>query len=614
VRRPAALVLVVVAGLAVALAAPAHGQTASPRTVPVGPVAAGQVAGDLIARAAQDAAGARTAAERAAAETGDAAPMPAALTEDEATSIAKGSPAIQDWIRDHPIERTAAEFDGEARRWTVFFVGRDDDGEEVTEAQAFISDETGDITETRVGPQVAWMMARGYPGAFGRALNEPAIWIFLCLVFLVPLLPLTRPRELLRMRTLDLLVLLSFSLSLIWFNRGEIFTSVPLQYPPLIYLALRMGWIGLARARPAGRPADDVQREGGIRRPFAIGWLPPWVLVTLLCVTMALRLGLNAFNSNVIDVGYAGVIGAHLITQGQTPYGNMPSDCGSCDTYGPVNYLAYVPFEIVQPYTGEWDALPAAHGAASMFDLLCLAGMFVIGWRLSGLRLALTLALAWAAFPFTAYALLTNANDSLVAAALIWGFAVMHHPLGRGVLLGLAVLTKFAPAVLLPLWSRRPFPRPAGRRQLLPFLAGLAIACAAAGWVLLLDGLDGARAFWSRTVGYQLGRDSPFSLWGQYPGLRPLQIAIMVLVALAALALVRWPRYLDLVGVAAFSAALIIGAQLTVAHWFYLYIPWFLPFVLLASVPAWPAPAPRPDDGAGTATGAPPAQPAGVGP
>jgi hypothetical protein len=48
-----------------------------------------------------------------------------------------------------------------------------------------------------------------------------------------------------------------------------------------------------------------------------------------------------------------------------------------------------------------------------------------------------------------------------------------------------------------------------------------------------------------------------------------------------------------MVGVAAFSAALLIGLELTLTHWFYLYIPWFLPFVLLAIVPAWPAPLPR---------------------
>ena len=113
--------------------------------------------------------------------------------------------------------------------------------------------------------------------------------------------------------------------------------------------------------------------------------------------------------------------------------------------------------------------------------------------------------------------------------------------------------------------------------------------------MLLLDGLDGVTAFWSRTIGYQLDRDSPFSIWGQHPGLRPVQIALMVLVGVAALAL-RWPRRLDLLTMAALSGALMIGIELTVTHWFYLYIPWFLPFALLAMVPDWPPPR-RPDAG-----------------
>ena len=217
--------------------------------------------------------------------------------------------------------------------------------------------------------------------------------------------------------------------------------------------------------------------------------------------------------------------------------------------------------------------------------------MFALGWSLSGLRLGLGLALAWAAFPFTAFALETNSNDSLVAAALVWGLVLARHPAGRGLMLGLALGSKFAPAVLLPLWSRRPFPRGrGGPRGPLAYVAGLAGAVVLTGWVLLLDGLDGVTAFWSRTVGYQLGRDSPFSIWGQYPGLRPLQIALMVVVGIAALLVLRWPRRLDLLTMAALSGALMVAAELTLTHWFYLYIPWFLPFALLAMVPDWPPP------------------------
>ena len=42
------------------------------------------------------------------------------------------------------------------------------------------------------------------------------------------------------------------------------------------------------------------------------------------------------------------------------------------------------------------------------------------------------------------------------------------------------------------------------------------------------------------------------------------------------------PRREDLVGLAAGCAAILIAAQLAVEHWFYLYIPWFFPVVMIA--------------------------------
>ena len=66
-------------------------------------------------------------------------------------------------------------------------------------------------------------------------------------------IPLVEIRRLISWRTLDLLVLVSFSVSLIWFNDGEIYTSVPLVYPPLAYLAVRMALIGTRRLRVRGR-------------------------------------------------------------------------------------------------------------------------------------------------------------------------------------------------------------------------------------------------------------------------------------------------------------------------------------------------------------------------
>ena len=84
----------------------------------------------------------------------------------------------------------------------------------------------------------------------------------------------------------------------------------------------------------------------------------------------------------MIDVGYSGVIGADRITDGEDLYGNFPEDNPSGDTYGPVNYYAYVPFEQVFPWSGTWDDLPAAHAAALSFDLLTMLALFFAGRRL----------------------------------------------------------------------------------------------------------------------------------------------------------------------------------------------------------------------------------------
>ena len=57
------------------------------------------------------------------------------------------------------------------------------------------------------------------------------------LLFIAPFIDPKRPFRLLH---LDLAALLAFSVSLFWFNKGEIVVSVPLVYPVLGYLFLRM--------------------------------------------------------------------------------------------------------------------------------------------------------------------------------------------------------------------------------------------------------------------------------------------------------------------------------------------------------------------------------------
>jgi hypothetical protein len=454
-------------------------------------------------------------------------------------------------------------------------------------------------------------MARGGAGSFGgKTLNEPVVWLAFCAVFLLGLVDWRRP---LSLRTVDLLALLSFTISLRFFNEGEIFWSVPLAYPPLAWLLGRMLVLGFrGRERPAARPV----------------W-PVVVLAGAAVFLAGFRVGLNVeAQRTVIDVGYAGVIGAQRITNGQAPYGNMPEQgtldpCGPAaadgeireriqtngrcessnargDTYGPVNYLAYVPGYLAFGWTGKWDALPAAHATSILFDLLAMVGLALVGLRFGGPRLAATLAFAWAAYPFTQYVSNANSNDAIMPALLVWGFWLASSAWARGAAVALAGWTKFAALLLAPLWLTYPDglrPRRVGRFGL-AFAGATALAFA----VLLLepDPVHAARVFAERTLGFQLDRESPFSLWGwgQYhaagvPDLHVVQLVLEVLLVGLAVALAFVPRRKSPLQLAALTAALMIGFELVLTHWFYLYIPWFFPFVAIALFLRAPAPQAR---------------------
>ena len=528
------------------------------------------------------------------------------LTEQRATRLLLADPKVADWLERYPPDPTTdAEFDRGERTWTV----RVWSGEAGQVAQGEVDDGTGAVLEAWTGPQVAWKMARGYEGAFGgKTINSPLVWLTFAAIFLLGLADLRRP---LSLRNLDLLVLLSFSVSLWFFNRGAIFWSVPLAYPPLAYLIARLAWVGVrGRAREASRPV----------------W-PVWVLAAATVFLMGFRAGLNVRDSNVIDVGYSGVVGAHRISNGQAPYGHMPvaderKPCGPADadgevrdriqtngrcesanergdTYGPVAYVAYLPAYWAFGWGGKWDDLPAAHATALLFDLLCLLLLALVGLRFGGARLAATLAFAWAAYPFTQYVSSSNTNDALLPTFLLAGFWLVSSASARGVASALSAWTKLASLVVAPLWLTYP-----DRRPKLGYAAAFALATSAAFSVLLLEPslTEAVRTFFDRSLGWQVGRDSPFSLWGwgQYraegiPDLEPVQRVLQAVVVVAAIAAAFVPRRKSPLQLAALTAALIAAVQLVLTHWFYLYIPWFFPFAALALVAGSPRAEPAPE-------------------
>ncbi|HEY7561942.1 MAG TPA: hypothetical protein VH650_07190 [Gaiellaceae bacterium] len=518
------------------------------------------------------------------------------LTEKEAIGRALANGKVADWVARYPSGSLTkqADLDEDSLVWTVRVWSSVPDAGQI--ALAEVDDTTGEVTEAWTGPQVAWKMARGYEGAFGRKINSPWIWLTFCAVFLVGLADFRRP---LSVRNLDLLALLSFGVSLYFFNRGQVFTSVPLAYPPLLYLLGRMAWIGW---RGRGSPTRPV-------------W-PVWALIGATVFLMGFRIGLNVRASNVIDVGLSGVIGAQrIVGDGQMPYGHMPDDtgkeCGPADadgyvreriqtngrcevadgrgdTYGPIGYIAYVPGYLATGWSSKWDYLPAAHFTSILFDTLALLGMAALGLRFGGPRLGATLVFAWAAYPFTQYVSSSNSNDAIMPAFLVWGLVAVTSAPARGLLVGLAAWTKFAPFLLVPLWASYPSTTRWPRQQLL-FLGGILLATALGFWMLFLepDPLHAARVFWDRTFGWQLSRPSPFSIWnwGEYPGYPDLGLVQSVLKGLllvSAVTLGFVPRTRNVVQLAALSGALLIGFELVLTHWFYLYIPWFFPFVAFA--------------------------------
>ena len=104
----------------------------------------------------------------------------------QAIRIAQAAPKVVDEQRAHgPLKPVAYEKGSE--QWQVsFFRGNKE------RAQVLLDDATGAVREAWTGPQVAWRMARGYPGAFAGKLNAPYVWLPLCALFLAPFVSVRR--------------------------------------------------------------------------------------------------------------------------------------------------------------------------------------------------------------------------------------------------------------------------------------------------------------------------------------------------------------------------------------------------------------------------------------
>ena len=209
------------------------------------------------------------------------------------------------------------------------------------------------------------------------------------------------------------------------------------------------GWSGSAlRGRSPSRAPPSGRSGCSRRRPSS---------------SPASGSGSTSRRSNVIDVGYAGVIGADRIANGEAPYGHMPVQerpeavrrrqtrrarsasasrrtAAASRRTSAATPTARSPTSPTSPATccfgwsGKWDD---AAGRALHLDRLRPAGLLglaLVGRRFGGPRLAATLAFAWAAYPFTQYVSNSNTNDAHPAVAPDLGLLARLLALGARVL------------------------------------------------------------------------------------------------------------------------------------------------------------------------------------
>jgi Glycosyltransferase family 87 len=494
-------------------------------------------------------------------------------SESEAIKLAAADPEVREEFARHGPHTSEAKY--ENGEWTVHFKVEEggsvgglpvDNGERKEVARVGVDDRTWQLNYVWTGDQVSWRMARGDYGSYGKQANYWYVWGPLALVFA---LAFWRTDRLFCARNLDVVALLGFLVSHEFFRAGETHPAVLLWYLPLLYLLGRTLLMGFGIG-------ERVEKTSNF---------PTWVLLVLAVLASGALLALN-LDSRVIDVGYAGVVGADLVMDGSVPYGNMPDDISTGDTYAPLNYLLYVPFVWMFGWSGEWDFLPAAHAVTAFAFVGGALALLVAGWRYAGTRGGAALLFAWAVFPYTLYSTNNNTNDVIVAALAAVGLAVATSPLARGASIAAGFAVKLFPIVLAPLWMFHDI-RKRGASVVDFALGGMGVVLLTF-WVVALDGdpVGGFTAFLEKTLIFQGERESPWSIFGQVPELgflKPLLTALAILLACLVAVL---PKERTIRRLAAFSAAVIIAFELTVNYWFYPYVIWFEPFVFLALLPA----------------------------
>lgn len=373
-----------------------------------------------------------------------------------------------------------------------------------------------------------------------------------------------------------------------------------------------------------------------VRHPHASPWQPnlaarPLMTLAILLLSMNVVAGLA---SPPDDAGFYTNLGAQRLRErGKFPYGDPLLTNSAGAGYGPLLYLAHLPFQfMLDPAplnTTEPTRADLAAGAHYLlppplatklvtitFHLLGFAALVSIGLQLANPAVAWGLA---ALYCGSAYVMgvggpretiggMTFISHIAPPAASMVAFAFLARPLAAGALLVLASATVFFPALFFPAWLGYYWDR---RTSALRFVGGCTLAAVLLGVpvVAMSQALGGHSVIGTvirESVGHHQGTDtyglSTFGFWGQRGGIRDwfrepfvegqFTTSPMFLITIGfAGAMFFVARRTTPAQLALITATIGIVAQWSKIHGTGVYVNWYYPFLLiglLCSVPASP--------------------------
>jgi len=291
-----------------------------------------------------------------------------------------------------------------------------------------------------------------------------------------------------------------------------------------------------------------------IRHPAPGVWTPSLGVRPLMAVACVLVVCdvTAALVREPDDVGFFVNLGAQRLRErGALPYGDPLLTGSPGAAYGPLLYLAHLPFQYaLSPARVNADSpdLPPLGANATYnvpqplatklctvaFHLVGVAALFVIGYQLRSKQIGWALVALYAS---SAFVLGVGGDDYYIGgmtyishiaptAMTLVAFSLLRTPAAAGVALAAAAGIGFYPAFMAPAWLGHYWDRPRSRWSFAAGFIGAAIAIAVP--VLLMSrpvaghGLVGT--ILSDTFGHHTDPRhygfSPFSFWGQRQGIR----------------------------------------------------------------------------------------------